>query len=116
MSDNPIKENGEKYNIENFTKMALPMLRKSFGPTTLDELIQTQPMNAPSGNIFASRQRQAEEIEYEEVYETLPESDENSIQVGEGWGPRVIGRKAKDLTFKFDEVIVGDFLLPNSPT
>jgi hypothetical protein len=55
------------------------------------------------------------EIEYEDVYETLPESEEGSIQVGEGWGPRVIGKKEKDLTFKFDEVI-GDFLLSDSPT
>lgn len=36
------------------------------------------------------------ELEYEDVYETLPESDENSIQVGEGWGPRIIARIPKE--------------------
>lgn len=35
------------------------------------------------------------EPEYEDVYETLPPSDENSIQVGEGWGPRLIGKRNK---------------------
>lgn len=35
------------------------------------------------------------ELEYEEIYETLPESDENSIQVGEGRGPRIVDRIPK---------------------
>lgn len=95
MSQEVSKDNNTVKSIENFTKTALPMLRKNFGENLVNELIGVQPMQSPSGNVFAMNRKQAEKVEYEDVYEKLPESDENSIQVGEGWGPRLIGKRNK---------------------
>lgn len=89
------KDESSFKSIENFTKVSLPMLRKSFDKNIINSLVLVQPMSSISGNIFTEKQRQAEKVEYEEIYETLPESDESSIQVGEGWGPRLIGKRNK---------------------